>query len=180
MAEAELATVARPYARAIFSSALNANGRLDHWSEVLSSLVAVSNDESGREILDSPVYTNQQKTEFFESVLTGSLDVEAKNLISLLAEYNRVGLLSSIAEIYERMKARHQKTLEVEITSAYELSSDESEALKSALSEKLGRDIKLDISVDEKLIGGAIIKAEDNVIDDSVKGKLEKFAKNLN
>ena len=78
------------------------------------------------------------------------------------------------------MKARHQKTLEVEITSAYELSSDESEALKNALSEKLGRDIKLDISVDEKLIGGAIIKAEDNVIDDSVKGKLEKFAKNLN
>ena len=56
------------------------------------------------------------------------------------------------------MKARHLKTLEVEITSAYELSSDESEALKSALSEKLGRDIELDISVDEKLIGGAIIK----------------------
>ena len=143
-------------------------------------LVAVSNDKSGREILDSPVYMNQQKTEFFESVLTGSLDVEAKNLISLLAEFNRVGLLSSIAEIYEWMKARHQKTLEVEIISAYELSSDESEALKNALSEKLGRDIKLDISVDEKLIGGAIIKAEDNVIDDSVKGKLEKFAKNLN
>ena len=180
MAEAELATVARPYARAIFSSVRSANGRLDHWSEVLSLLVAVSNDKSGREILDSPVYTNQQKTEFFESVLTGRLDVEAKNLISLLAEFNRVGLLSSIAEIYELMKARHQKTLEVEITSAYELSSDESKALKNALSEKLGRDIKLDISVDEKLIGGAIIKAEDNVIDDSVKGKLDKFAKNLN
>ena len=123
---------------------------------------------------------HQQKTEFFESVLTGRLDVEAKSLISLLAEFIRLGLLSSIAEIYELMKARHQKTLEVEITSAYELSSDESKALKNTLSEKLGRDIKLDISVDEKLIGGAIIKAEDNVIDDSVKGKLEKFAKNLN
>ena len=78
------------------------------------------------------------------------------------------------------MKAHHEKTLQVEITSAYELSSVESEALKKALSEKLGRDIELDISVDEKLIGGAIIKAEDNVIDDSVKGKLEKFANNLN
>ena len=51
---------------------------------------------------------------------------------------------------------------------------------KKLFREKLGRDIELDISVDEKLIGGAIIKAEDNVIDDSVKGKLEKFAKNLN
>ena len=57
----------------------------------------MSNDEYGREILNSPVYTNEQKTEFFESVLTGRLDVEAKNLISLLAEYNRMGLLSSIS-----------------------------------------------------------------------------------
>ena len=180
MAEAELATVARPYARAIFFNALNFEGKLDHWSELLSALVAVSTDEYGREILNSPGYTNEQKTKFFESVLTDRLDVEAKNLISLLAEYNRVSLLPSITEIYERMKAHHEKTLQVEITSAYELSSVESEALKKALSEKLGRDIELDISVDEKLIGGAIIKAEDNVIDDSVKGKLEKFANNLN
>ena len=73
-----------------------------------------------------------------------------------------------------------QKTLEVKITSAYELSNNESDALITALSSKLGRDIGLEISVDEKLIGGAIIKTEDNVIDDSIKGKLEKFANNLN
>ena len=78
------------------------------------------------------------------------------------------------------MKANHQKTLEVKITSAYELSDNESAALITALSSKLGRDIGLEISVDEKLIGGAIIKTEDNVIDDSIKGKLEKFANNLN
>jgi F-type H+-transporting ATPase subunit delta len=78
------------------------------------------------------------------------------------------------------MKANHQKSLEVRITSAYELSGDESESLISALSSKLGRDIDLEVSVDEKLIGGAIIKMEDNVVDDSIKGKLEKFANNLN
>ncbi len=180
MAEAEFATVARPYARAIFSSALDGDSKLDHWSEILSSLVAVSSDESAVALLSSPGYTNQQKTEFFESVLGSMLDIEAKNFISLLAEYNRVNLLASIAEIYERMKANHQKTLEVNITSAYELSFDESESLISALSSKLGRDIDLEVSVDEKLIGGAIIKMEDNVVDDSIKGKLEKFANNLN
>ena len=180
MAEAELATVARPYARAIFSSALEDKSKLDHWSEILSSLVVVVSDDSARAILSSPGYTNQQKTEFFESILGSRLDTEAKNFISLLAEYNRVNLLASIAEIYERMKANHQKTLEVKITSAYELSDNESEALITALSSKLGRDIGLEISVDEKLIGGAIIKTEDNVIDDSIKGKLEKFANNLN
>ena len=180
MAEAEFATVARPYARAIFSSALDGDSKLDHWSEILSSLVAVSSDESAAVLLDSPGYTNQQKTEFFESVLGSMLDIEAKNFISLLAEYNRVNLLASIAEIYERMKANHQKSLEVRITSAYELSGDESESLISALSSKLGRDIDLEVSVDEKLIGGAIIKMEDNVVDDSIKGKLEKFANNLN
>ena len=142
--------------------------------------MVVVSDDSARAILSSPGYTNQQKTEFFESVLGGSLDIEAKNFISLLAEYNRVNLLSSIAEIYERMKANHQKTLEVKITSAYDLSDNESEALITALSSKLGREIGLEISVDEKLIGGAIIKTEDNVIDDSIKGKLEKFANNLN
>ena len=180
MAEAELATVARPYARAIFSSALEGKSKLDHWSEILSSLVVVVSDDSARAILSSPGYTNQQKTEFFESVLGSRLDSEAKNFISLLAEYNRVNLLASIAEIYERMKANHQKTLEVKITSAYELSDNESEALITALSSKLGRDIGLEISVDEKLIGGAIIKTDDNVLDDSIKGKLEKFANNLN
>ena len=180
MAEAELATVARPYARAIFSSALGGKSKLDHWSEILSLLVVVVSDDSARAILSSPGYTNQQKTEFFESILGSRLDIEAKNFISLLAEYNRVNLLESIAEIYERMKANHQKTLEVKITSAYELSDNESEALITALSSKLGRDIGLEISVDEKLIGGAIIKTEDNVIDDSIKGKLEKFANNLN
>ena len=180
MAEAELATVARPYARAIFSSALEGNGKLDYWSEILSSLVVVVSDESARAILSSPGYTNLQKTEFFKSVLGSRLDIEAKNFISLLAEYNRVNLLASIAEIYERMKANHQKTLEVKITSAYELADNESEALITALSSKLGRDIGLEINVDEKLIGGAIIKTEDNVIDDSIKGKLEKFANNLN
>ena len=157
MAEAELATVARPYARAIFSSALEGKSKLDHWSEILSSLVVVVSDDSARAILSSPGYTNQQKTEFFVSVLGSRLDIEAKNFISLLAEYNRVNLLASIAEIYERMNANHQKTLEVKITSAYELADSESEALITALSSKLGRDIGLEINVDEKLIGGAII-----------------------
>ena len=84
MAEAELATVARPYARAIFSSALSAKGNLIIGRRY-SPLVAVSTDKSGREILNSPGLYESAKTKFFESVLTGRLDVEAKNLISLLA-----------------------------------------------------------------------------------------------
>ena len=180
MAEAELSTIARPYARAIFSKAIETSKGLGDWSKMLSSLSVLSSDEMGNSLLRNPRYTNDEKTKFFVSVLGDELSEQGRNFVALLAEYNRIELLPAIREIYERMKANHEKTLEVNITSAYELSKKEESTLSKALSSRLGRDISLDVSVDENLIGGAIIKAEDNVIDDSVRGKLEKIANALN
>jgi F-type H+-transporting ATPase subunit delta len=78
--------------------------------------------------------------------------------------------------MFELLKANHEKTMEVEIASAYEINESEKAALSEALSIRLQRKINLETTVDPNLLGGAIIKAEDTVIDNSVRGKLQKMS----
>jgi F-type H+-transporting ATPase subunit delta len=96
--------------------------------------------------------------------------------VSVLAEYGRLALLPTIAELFELLKANHEKTMDVEVTSAFEVSDQEKIELGAALQRMLQRDINIETEVDKLLIGGVIIRAEDMVIDDSVKGRLEKLS----
>jgi F-type H+-transporting ATPase subunit delta len=108
------------------------------------------------------------------------LDNEANNFVGLLAEYGRLGLLPTISEMFELLKANHEKTMEVQITSAYDVTEQEKSELKTALHRMLQRDISLETEVDQSLIGGVVVKAEDTVIDNSVRGKLAKLSHALN
>ena len=89
-------------------------------------------------------------------------------------------MLPVIAELYEIQKANHEKTIEVEITSAYEVDEAAQQQLSDALKQKLQREVNLSTTVDQSLIGGVIIRTEDTVIDNSVRGKLEKLSQVLN
>jgi F-type H+-transporting ATPase subunit delta len=81
--------------------------------------------------------------------------------------------------MFELLKANHEKTMDVEISSAFEVTQSEKESLSQALNTKLQREINLETSVDKSLLGGVVIKAEDTVIDDSVRGKLQKLSNAL-
>jgi F-type H+-transporting ATPase subunit delta len=179
MAEAELATIARPYARAAFSYALDQDSGLTGWSRMLQLLSAAVNEDVVRVALDNPLLSGDDEAGLLISLLGEEMSTECQNFVYVLAGYDRVALLPEIADMYELLKANHEKTMEVEVTSAFEISTSEITALSTALKAKLQREINLESTVDKSLLGGIVIKAEDTVIDDSVRGKLQKMANEL-
>lgn len=176
---AELITLARPYAKAAFEVAMQDNA-LESWSRMLALSAAITGESGVDTVLSSPSLTSEQIAESFIGVLAEELDAKGKNFVQLLAENKRLVLLPEISTLFDSLKANQEKSVDVEITTAFEISSDISNKLAQALKDRLQRDIKLATSVDQSLIGGAIIRAGDNVIDNSVRGKLSKLAESMN
>lgn len=175
---AELTTLARPYAKAAFEVALGDNA-LGDWSKLLTLSAAVATDVTVNSLLKSPALSSKQVYESFLQVCGDELDAKGKNFIRLLAENKRLVLLPQISQLYEILKANQEKSVDVEITTAFEISSEISTKLAEALKKRLQREIKLATKVDQGLIGGAVIRAGDTVIDSSVRGKLSKLAESM-
>ena len=176
MAEAELTTIARPYARAAFRAALDKTDGLSRWARMLALLRAAVSEDSVRDALADPLLTTSDESALLLSLLGEELDVQGQNFIAILAEYDRLALLPTIADLFDSMKANHEKTMEVSIESAYDVDNAAQEKLAAALQSRLQRDVVLSTTVDRELIGGLIIRAGDSVIDNSVRGKLERLA----
>jgi len=172
---AELSTLARPYAKAAFASASAAN-QLDDWSAMLSFASVVAQDETMETFIGSPALTQEEKAKTFVDVCDGKLSEQGQNLISVLAENKRLALLPQIAEQFEIFKSEQEKAVDVEIQTAFELKNEQEEKLAKALTAKLDRKVNLSSTVDRSIIGGAVIRAGDLVIDASVRGKLAKLA----
>lgn len=175
---AELTTLARPYAKAAFEVAMGA-GALDNWSKMLSLSAAVASNEIVSSLLKSPALSSEQIADSFLQVCGDELDEKGKNFIRLLAENKRLVLLLQISQLYEVLKANQEKSVDVEITTAFEISSEISSKLAQSLKARLKREIKLATRVDQSLIGGVVIRAGDTVIDSSVRGKLSKLAESM-
>ena len=97
----------------------------------------------------------------------------------LLAENDRLNVVSEIAERYEDHRAEAEKTVEAEVTSAFPLSDSQIQQVTDALKKRLGREVNLVTRIDSSIVGGAVIRAGDMVIDGSVSGQLEKLATTL-
>ncbi|WP_295802645.1 F0F1 ATP synthase subunit delta [uncultured Microbulbifer sp.] len=175
----ELSTLARPYAKAAFASAQQASD-LTGWSAALVTAAAVSQNKKIGELLDNPQLTSEVRAEKFLSVCGDDFDAPKQNFIKLLAENHRLPLLPEISELFEILKAEAEATLEVEVISARPLSEEQSQRLTTALSKKFSREVQLHNAVDENMLGGAIIRAGDTVIDGSVRGRLAKLAEAMN
>ncbi|MFP6807854.1 MAG: F0F1 ATP synthase subunit delta [Pseudomonadales bacterium] len=176
MAEAELATIARPYARAAFAVALDVTDGLDTWSRMLALLAAALSEDLIREALDNPRLSGEDEANLLITMFGDDLNDEGKNFVGVLAEYDRIELLPEIADMFALLKANHEKTMEIQVTSAFEVTDAQKEVLAEALQRKLQRTINLETRVNKTLIGGVVIKAEDTVIDSSVRGKLQKMS----
>lgn len=172
---AELTTVARPYARAAFEVA-QAAGALDRWSQMLGFLSQVAADPRVRSLLGDPKVSEDRRVEFFTSIAGERLDDEGRNLVRLLSHYDRLGVLPQIAEIFETLKADAEGTIDVSFTSVAEVDAAYRQRLADVLRKKLGRDVRLHFATDPALIGGAVIRAGDMVIDGSVRSRLDKLA----
>ncbi len=176
MAEAELTTVARPYARAAFSYGLDQTDGLSRWSRMLALLGAAADTDVLEAALDNPQLSHEQEAFMLIDLLADELDEGGKNFVKILAENGRLPLLPEISAIFEDLKAQHEKTMDVTVTSAFEVSDADKAKLGDALKQRLQKEIDLSAEVDQSLVGGVVIRADDTVIDNSVRGKLEKLA----
>ena len=175
---AELSTLARPYARAAFEYAVNAD--LDAWSSQLALVAAVAQAENMVKILSSPSLTSKQQAQHFVDVCGDELSSQAKNFISVLAENKRLALLPEISALYEQFKANREKSVDVEVATAFELDAAIQEKLATALSTTLEREVTVQTTIDKNLLGGVVIRAADVVIDGSIRGRLNKLAEAMN
>jgi len=172
---AEKSTIARPYAEAIFALAKE-QAKLKDWSEMLHSVSAVVADANMQSMISNTNVSKQQVADLIIDVCGKNFSVEGKNLIRLLAENRRLMILDEIAAQYEILRADEEKTIEAELISAFEISATQQKQIASKLKTRLGREVNLTCRVDASLIGGAVIKAGDLVIDGSTKTQIQKLS----
>ena len=175
-------TVARPYARAIFEVAEDA-GALGEWSGSLGIAGALLADKGLVEYLRAPQLSDEKRLEFLAGLfdkagadrLAGN-DDKGTNFLKLLLENRRANVLPEIAAHFEVLKADIENSVEATVTSATPLSSAQQKEMASALKKRLGREVNITTEIDENLIGGAVIRAGDVVIDGSLRARLEGLA----
>ena len=168
---AEPSTVARPYAEAAFRLAEEA-GALAKWSEMLSALAMVGVDERVRAAAADPKLSHEQVAGLFIAILAGRLSAEAENLVRVLAQNGRTGLLREIGARFEARKNERQGILEAEVHSAFELSQAQVADLAQRLEKKTGRKVRTKVHLDKDLIAGVRIVLGDKVIDGSARAQL--------
>jgi F-type H+-transporting ATPase subunit delta len=175
---AEHATIARPYARAAFESAQQA-GALASWGDVLARASAVIGDARVVPLLDSPRVTHAALVDFVCEIAGVGADAHQRNFLQLLAENRRLELLPEIALQYEALRADVENTVEVTVTSAQALTPEQSAKFAAALQKRLKRTVRLHAEVDPALIGGAIVRAGDFVVDGSLRGRVARLANSM-
>jgi F-type H+-transporting ATPase subunit delta len=175
---AERATIARPYAKAAFEYARGANAFAD-WSEGLKAAATIVADARVDELTKNPQWTQEDLVSIITDVAGAKLNPAMQNFVRVLAENHRLLLLPEIAAHYEVLRSDVENTVDVEVISAVELSGAQSDKLKEALSKRLKRTVRMQNSVDATLLGGAVVRAGDMVIDGSLKGRLQRLATEL-
>ncbi len=171
---AEKATIARPYARAAFDYA-RGDKDLPAWSQFLARASMVVVDPQVTGLIGSPKVTPIQLAKLVMDVVGAQAPANAANFAQLLADNRRLNLLPYIATQYEQMRADAESTADVTLTSAVALTADQQAKFTAALTKRLKRTVRLHCTVDPNLVGGAVVRAGDFVIDGSLKGRLEKL-----
>jgi F-type H+-transporting ATPase subunit delta len=175
---AERATIARPYARAAFAYARE-QGRLAEWSGWLAMAREVVLSEEFQKLERSPGITAEQLGALVAGICGERIDAPGKAFLRLLTENDRLDFLPEITERFQELEAEDRNVAEVEVTSATTLDERQQQRLAEALRKRLKRDVRLSCTVDPALVGGAVVRSGDLLIDGSLKGKLERLETEL-
>lgn len=170
----ELTTIARPYAKAAFDFAVESQA-IASWYEMLFFAAEVAKNEDIVAFLAGS-HSPEVTSDLFIKVCGEQLNDNGQNFIKVMAENGRLVALPAVAELFEELKAQYENEIEVDITSATEMTEAQQSALVNSLEKRLARKIKLNCNVDGAIVGGLYIKAGDTVIDATLRGKLEKLS----
>ena len=175
---ADRLTIARPYARAAFEEARK-NGGLAPWSEALQAAALVVRDPRVASLLDDPRVTPQQLAQLVDDIAAAPLGEHGANFVRTLAANHRLGYLPEIAELFDTLKDDAEGVADVTVTSAAPLDEAQRSTIAAALERRLRRKVRLHFEIDPAVIGGAVVRAGDLVIDGSLRTRLERIAYEL-
>ncbi|MDM8567389.1 F0F1 ATP synthase subunit delta [Candidatus Halobeggiatoa sp. HSG11] len=175
---AELATLARPYAKAIFELAVEKN-ELENWSDNLVFLTAVTKDTTMAQVISNPDIEEKTLINLLIDICSERFDEIGKNLIKVLAENNRLPVVSELSIQFEQMKAVHQGYAQVEIISPYPVEPSQLQEVEDILKKRLGEAVDISTTIDKTLLGGWLVRVDKEVIDLSVNGYLRQLAADL-
>lgn len=167
---AELATIARPYAEALFRVAQS--GNLQAWSDLVAEMAHAAAVPEVRAMADDPRVSNAQAAETFLATIKSPVSAEAKNFVNALVDNGRLTLLPEIGTQFQLLKNSHQGSADASIYSAFEMSETQVSELVAALQKKFGRKLNATVTVDSALIGGVRVVVGDEVLDTSVRARL--------
>ena len=176
---AESVTIARPYAEALFRAAKE-SGNLAKWAGQVALLGQVAANPEARAAIGDPNVAASQLVDLFRSACGTAVAAELSNFIQLLSNNDRLGMLPEIAGLYESYKRAEEGTKEAEIVSAFPLNDTQVKALVPQLEAVFKTKLETSVSVDPELIGGIKVIVGDQMLDASVRGKLDAMATALN
>jgi F-type H+-transporting ATPase subunit delta len=167
----EKMTLARPYVKAIFEMAMEDNA-LEAWSNMLSTLAFIAEDEQVKKILNDPTHAVKDNETLFLSICAKILNDYGKNLLHTLAQRKRLNILPEIFSLFEEKRQEAENVLTVDFASKIPLTKKQHEGFVKKLEKQFGRHIDMQCRIESDLLGGFLIKAGDVVIDGSVRGQL--------
>lgn len=169
----EIATVARPYAKAAFDFAVE-NQAVAKWQEMLAFTAEVTRNEQVGELLSGSI-APETLAKTFISVCGDEIDEHVQNLIRVMADNGRLTTLPEVLTQFIQLRDSLESTIEVDVISANELSEQQSAKISAAMEKRLSRKVKLNCKIDKSVIAGVIIRVGDLVIDGSIRGRLERL-----
>ncbi len=175
---AELATLARPYAKAVFDLAVEMDN-FEQWSDDLNFLATIMEDPTMEAVIANPQVTKKTLTHILLDVCEGQISEVGKNLLKILVDNNRLVAIPQLVLQYEELKAQHQGYIKVDVATPYPLEQVQTQELEIVLQKRLGKAVNISTTIDKSLLGGCLIRAGNEVIDVSIKGHLQQLAVEL-
>ncbi|WP_395480093.1 F0F1 ATP synthase subunit delta [Candidatus Curculioniphilus buchneri] len=173
----QLITLARPYAEAIFSLAVEQQN-VDQWQSMLMFLDKIMRNELISTVCSSPA-SSEKKANFFISICGNQLDVYGRNLIRVIAKNNRLTILPNILEYFIYLRLLQEQTVNINIMAAAQLTKEQLKRITFAMERRFSCRVNLNFKIDQSVVAGIVIYIGDTVIDGSVRGRQERFAKIL-
>jgi F-type H+-transporting ATPase subunit delta len=175
----ELTPLARPYAKALFASALESKN-IDEMASELKTMALASKTDGVINTIENPVLSRQDVVTVLVDLFDESISDTSKKLLEILAENKRLNLLESIYIIYQELLEEHKEQKSVKVFVAVDPGKEAKQNIEDKLKSTYGKDAKIYFSKDPLMMGGLSIKIGDETLDLSIKGKVKKLVNQLN
>jgi len=174
----EIRTQSRPYAEAAFETA-KADGTLDAWSADFSLIELALEDQKMLQLVETPSISQSEKTSIFCDVFRDEVQDKFVNFLAVAGSANRLRLLTDISKNFKELVAKEKNLKNIRVASSYRIDKEQLKQIEAALKKRMKVEVNIFTEIDKSLIGGLKISYDDQVIDLSIKNKLEKLKTQL-